>query len=474
MWRRGRSPKERREGSAVLSAGDTVGRYEVIRPLARGGMAELYLGRARGIQGFEKLVVLKCIRQEYEHEGEFIRMFLDEARLAATLSHPNIVQVFDVDRSDGRYFFAMEYVDGHDLVAVRKAAAIEGRLTLESVLAIAVGVTAALHHAHELRDPEGRPRVVVHRDVSPSNVLVSHDGAVKLVDFGIARAAGRLTTTRAGTLRGKVRYMSPEQCSGLELDRRSDIYSLGALLYELTTDHAPFSAEADVALAHRIATEDAPPPSSQVARYPAGLERIVMRALARDRDARYDTAQALQLDLENLAVERGLAISPVGLASSMKRLFPVRVDPLPGPATITSGTARQTKPARPARKRVPARRWLISGSLATLVLGAAGYALFPADGAPSPAHSPPAPVPVFVPAAAPTPPETLMPAADIAVVSPPPPPPPPVKVDSANSRANSATRSRIRHAAGGAAPKKTPTAIGQRQRLPVGDDAPLP
>ncbi len=457
MWARGRSSKERRGPGPVLAAGDTVGRYEVIRPLARGGMAELYLGRARGIEGFEKLVVLKCIRQEYENEGEFIRMFLDEARLAATLSHPNIAQVFDVDRSEGRYFFAMEYVDGRDLLAIRKAAAIEGRLALEHVLAIAVGVTAALHYAHELRDPEGRPRAVVHRDVSPSNVLVSHDGAVKLVDFGIARAAGRLTTTRAGTLKGKVRYMSPEQCSGLELDRRSDIFSLGAMLYELTTDHAPFDADADVALAHRIATEDAPPPSSRVATYPPGLERIVMRALARDRDARYATAQALQLELENLAVERGLVISPVGLAACMKRLFVVDVEPLPGTATIPAAVSRQTKPARPARK---SRRWLIPGSLAVLALGAGGYAMLPGGSAPAPQHEQPAPAPAPAP----------VPAPDVAASAPAAvPPPPPAKVEPTNSRAGSATRSRIRHTAGATSPKKTP-----RQRLPEGDDAPLP
>ncbi len=449
MWARGRSSKDR-----ALAAGDIVGRYEVIRPLAKGGMAELYLGRARGIEGFEKLVVLKCIRQEYEHEGDFIRMFLDEARLAATLSHPNIVQVFDVDRADGRYFFAMEYVDGRDLVAIRKAAAIEGRLALEHVLSIAVGVTAALHHAHELRDAEGRPRGVVHRDVSPSNVLVSHDGAVKLVDFGIARAAGRLTTTRAGTLKGKVRYMSPEQCSGLDLDRRSDIFSLGAVLYELTTDHAPFSADSDVALAHRIATEDAPPPSSRVASYPPGLERIVLRALARDRDARYETAQALQLDLENLAVERGLVISPVGLAACMKRLFVVHVEPLPGTATIPSPVSRQTKPARPTRKT--SRRWLISGSLAVLALGAAGYAVLPAGSVPMPVS---VPMPAVPPAPTPAP-------ADVAAVV----APAPIKVEPPSSSAGSATRSRTRRTT----PKKSAQPLGPRQRLPQGDDAPLP
>jgi eukaryotic-like serine/threonine-protein kinase len=436
MWPRGRQRR-------------TVGRYEVIRPLARGGMAELYLGRARGIEGFEKLVVLKCIRQDYEHEGDFIRMFLDEARLAATLSHPNIAQVFDVDRSDGRYFFAMEYVDGRDLVAIRKAAAIEGGLALEHVLAIAVGVTAALHYAHELRDAEGRPRGVVHRDVSPSNVLVSHDGAVKLVDFGIARAAGRLTTTRAGTLKGKVRYMSPEQCAGQELDRRSDVYSLGAMLYELTTDHAPFTAEADVALAHRIATEDVPPPSSRVASYPPGLERIVLRALARDRDARYATAQALQLDLENLAVEQGLVLSPVGLAACMKRLFAVQVESLPGTATIPQPASRPTKPARPMRKRSRSRRWVLSGAMAVVALGAAGYAALPSS-APAPAAA------VLVPAPTP-PPAAPPPAAVVAPTAPPPPPPPPPAKPAT-------THSRNRHASA----KKTPP------RLPQGDDAPLP
>ena len=455
MWARGRSSKEPR-GVAV---GDTVGRYDVIRPLARGGMAELYLGRARGIEGFEKLVVLKCIRQEYEHEGEFIRMFLDEARLAATMSHPNIAQVFDVDRSDGRYFFAMEYVDGRDLVAIRKAG---GRLALEHVLAIAVGVTAALHYAHELRDAEGRPRGVVHRDVSPSNVLISHDGAVKLVDFGIARAAGRLTTTRAGTLKGKVRYMSPEQCAAHELDRRSDIFSLGAVLYELTTDHAPFTAEADVALAHRIATEDAPPPSSRVAAYPPGLERIVMRALARDRDARYPTAQALQVDLENLAVELGLVISPVGLAGCMKRLFAASVDPAPeapearGATAIAAAATRPTKPARPTRRRLVSRRWVLTGALATVALAAGGYAVL------SPSPPPPTPAPAVAVPTPPPPPPAPAPTTDVAASAPAPAPAP-----AAPAKPPPPVRSRTRHPA--TSPKKT-----TRQRLPEGDDAPLP
>jgi len=451
MWARGRSSRDRRD-AAALAVGDTVGRYDVIRPLARGGMAELYLGRARGIEGFEKLVVLKCIRQEYEHEGDFIRMFLDEARLAATMSHPNIAQVFDVDRSDGRYFFAMEYVDGHDLLAIRKAArASGGRLPLEHVLAIAVGVTAALHYAHELRDAEGRPRGVVHRDVSPSNVLVSHDGAVKLVDFGIARAAGRLTTTRAGTLKGKVRYMSPEQCAAQELDRRSDIYSLGAVLYELTTDHAPFSAEADVALAHRIATEDAPPPSSRIAAYPPELERIVMRALARDRDARYPTAQALQVDLENLAVERGLAISPVGLAASLKRLFPERAEAVPA-AEIAIPATRPTKPARPMRERVVSPRWLLTGSLAALALGGVGYAVLSSRPPPAAAVAVPTPPP------APPPPQQTT-TTDVAASAPAPTAPAP-----AAPAKPAPAHSRIRHPS----PKKP------ARPLPQGDDAPLP
>ena len=441
-----------------------MGRYAVVRALAKGGMAELYLGRARGIEGFEKLVVLKCIRREYEHEGDFVRMFLDEARLAAMLSHPNIAQVFDVDRSNGRYFFAMEYVHGRDVRAIRQAAvSADGRLALEHALAIGVGVAAALHYAHELRDTEGRPRGIVHRDVSPSNVLVSVDGAVKLVDFGIARAEGRLAHTRTGTVKGKVRYMSPEQCLGHELDRRSDIYSLGALLYELTLNHPPFQADAEIALAHRIAHEDAPPPSARVADYPRDLEAIVMRALSRDRDERYATAQALQLDLEKLAVERGISLSPVGLADLMKRLFGPDEAVVPEARTISGLGSRPTRSANTRRDRSGRLRWLLAGSLATLAIAAAGYGALSGASNPQPVPPaatstttvpppPPPPLHAEVPVAAPTP---------APIAAPPRPAPKPESSTASTSRRHSPPRK----------PARTPP---RRQDLPVGDDAPLP
>ncbi|HEY6037421.1 MAG TPA: serine/threonine-protein kinase, partial [Kofleriaceae bacterium] len=210
----------------------TLGRYHLLHKLADGVLAELYLARLPGTAGFEKLVVVKRIRPEVAHDRAALAMFLDEARLAATLHHSNIAEVIDVDMADGSYFFAMEYVAGRDARAV--LAKLGGPLPLPVALAIASGVASALAYAHARTGPEG-PLRIVHRDVAPGNILVSYDGAVKLVDFGIARATSRTAKTLTGVLRGKVPYMSPEQCLGKTLDRRSDLFSLGTVLYELTT-----------------------------------------------------------------------------------------------------------------------------------------------------------------------------------------------------------------------------------------------
>ena len=321
------------QGPRYLAPGNKLGKYELIRQLAVGGMAELYLGRTVGIEGFEKLVVLKRILPQYASNASFVNMFLGEARLAATLHHPNIAQVYDIGGESGDYFFSMEYIHGEDLNRLIATAMENGvGLSLDTALTLVCGLCAGLHYAHEKVGTDGRALDVVHRDVSPSNVLVSYDGAVKVVDFGIARVStshpdGEARERSTGGLKGKIAYMSPEQCRGkASLDRRSDLFSVGSILFEMTTGVQPFTDETEYGVLDKIVNTDAPRPSSLVPSYPPALERIVMKALARDPDARYATGLALQTDLEDFAHENRLRMSALVLARLMSSLFPARLE----------------------------------------------------------------------------------------------------------------------------------------------------
>ncbi|HEV7559761.1 MAG TPA: serine/threonine-protein kinase, partial [Kofleriaceae bacterium] len=308
-----------------LAPGDKLGKYDLIRQIAVGGMAEIYLARTVGIEGFEKLVVVKRILPQHASDPSFVTMFLNEARLAATLQHPNITQVYDIGVEDGEYFFSMEYVHGEDLGRLTRAALDNGvPLSMDAALTLITGLCAGLHYAHDKTGPDGTPLSIVHRDVSPSNVLVSYDGAVKLVDFGIARAAGASTT---GGLKGKIAYMSPEQCRGkVALDRRSDVFSVGTILYELTTGALPFTDETDYGVLNQLVNLDVPPPSKLVPSYPPALEKIVLRALARNPNERFATALELQSALEDFAHDNRLRVSPLVLARVMGSLFPARLE----------------------------------------------------------------------------------------------------------------------------------------------------
>jgi serine/threonine protein kinase len=201
-------------------------RYELLGPLATGGMAEVLLARSLGPRGFERLLAVKRILPERAKDPEFVRMFLDEARNAAMLAHHRIVHVFDIELRDGVLFYAMEYLHGQTLAAVVARAQ---RLPLDASIAIGIAVAEGLHHAHE------RPSPIVHRDVAPSNVMITYEGSIKLIDFGIAKAASNLSNTVFGTFKGRLGYASPEQCRCEPVDRRTDVYSLGVMLYELTT-----------------------------------------------------------------------------------------------------------------------------------------------------------------------------------------------------------------------------------------------
>jgi serine/threonine protein kinase len=308
--------------------GERLGRYTVLKHLASGGMADVLVARTDGIEGFERHVVLKRIRAEHAKDQRFVTMFLDEARLSATLHHQNIVQVHDIGESSGEYYFAMEYIHGEDLRKVLSAVArTKTHMPLGYVVAIVSSAAAGLHYAHERRGTDKKPLGIVHRDVSPSNVLLGFDGAIKIVDFGIAKAAMRSAETRSGSLKGKVSYMSPEQCKGETVDRRSDIYSLGVVLYELATTTRLFKGENDYLMMDAIVQGKVPLPRVRRPDLPNDLSTIIMRALSTDPARRFQTADELRVALDGFAAKTGLAASPSALQGYMHKLFGDRPEP---------------------------------------------------------------------------------------------------------------------------------------------------
>ena len=333
-----------------------LGKYQLIRQLAIGGMAEVYLARAKGIEGFTKRVVLKRILPQYATNKDFIKMFLDEARLAARLDHPNVVQVYDIGQTVGNYYFTMEYVQGQDVRNILKTEHRAGRaVPLGCSLTIARGLCAGLHYAHEMVDLDGTPLGIVHRDVSLSNVLVSYDGGVKIVDFGVAKCVAKETQTRAGTLKGKIAYMSPEQCRGEALDQRSDVFALGIILFELTTGTRLFAGESEFAILQKIATRDVESPATRVTNYPPELERIVLKALARDKTERYQTARDLQRDIENFARDERLALSAIELSEYMAQLFAEEISSQPSDSGVSDASKLRdaaTKAATPRPRKL--------------------------------------------------------------------------------------------------------------------------
>jgi serine/threonine protein kinase len=311
-----------------LSPGTRLGRYEVVQRLAVGGMAEIYLARLTSIGGFQKHVVLKRILPQFARDADFLRMFFQEARTAATLEHPNVAQVYDMGEERGVHFFAMEYLHGEDCRGLVRALQ-QGRATLplEHAVAIGVGAAAGCHYVHEQRDADGKPLGLIHRDINPTNVVVTYTGSIKLVDFGIAKATARADSTLAGTAKGKLGYMSPEQYLGEPLDRRVDVYALGLLLYELTTLRRAFEAPNDGALMRAILAGELAPPGRVVAGYPPELEAIVMAAVHPSREHRPQSARELQQRLEGFARQAGLIMSPTALGEYVAGLLGPRVEP---------------------------------------------------------------------------------------------------------------------------------------------------
>jgi hypothetical protein len=306
---------------------EAIGRYQIVGQLATGGMAEILLGKLLGPSGFERAVVIKRILPHLASQEQFREMFLAEARTLAKLRHPNVVQVHELGQDGDELFLVLEYLDGESAYGLMRRLLRAGE-TLPYSLGMHIVAEAAggLHAAHELTDDDGRPLGLVHRDVSPQNIHVLYNGQVKLLDFGIAKATDSTVRTEAGHVKGKFRYMSPEQCRGDHLDLRSDIFSLGIVLYELTTARRLFARKNDLMTMKAITEERIVRPSQIAPGYPRRLEEIVMRCLSRLREERFQTAQELRREI--LALRRELSGDPVPesvLSALMRRAFGDRI-----------------------------------------------------------------------------------------------------------------------------------------------------
>ncbi|HEY7373997.1 MAG TPA: protein kinase [Polyangia bacterium] len=312
--------------------GSQVGRYAVVRHLASGGMAELFIAKQEAMGGFEKQVVLKLLQPRYAENPRVVSMFLDEARLAAKLNHPSIVHLYDVAEDGGLKYIAMEYIHGETVAdIVKRGLAVNNYLPLEHAVHIVRQSAAGLAYAHERREPDGHVVRIVHRDVSPTNVLVSYEGQTKIVDFGIARAEDELRE-ESGSRPGKASYMSPEQVRGEPADYRSDIFSLGIILYELTLCQRLYRGAPEVTM-RKIVDEKVTPPTAINRDYPPQLEMIVMRALEKRPEDRYQSAEEMSLDLEEFLEETGLRSGNRRMSLYMHELF------TPDAATSDAGVA---------------------------------------------------------------------------------------------------------------------------------------
>ncbi|MFH2005303.1 MAG: serine/threonine-protein kinase [bacterium] len=290
--------------------------------MARGGMAALYLARLRGPEQFEKLLVVKLIHEHLATEAEFIQMFLDEARITAMIHHPNVATVHEMGKENDVYYLAIEYIHGQNMRDLLRAAVRQpDTLHWSHACNMISGAAAGLHAAHELKGSDGKNLGIVHRDVSPQNILVSYDGHVKVVDFGIAYAAERLTSTRTGTVKGKAAYMSPEHVMSDPVDRRSDIFSLGTVLYEAVTMTRLFRADNEAATLLRVRDAVVPPPREINPDLPPELEKILLRSLAREPDDRYSNAGALAEALQEMLVKTGHYVGQQEVGRVMEKLF---------------------------------------------------------------------------------------------------------------------------------------------------------
>lgn len=377
-----------------MTAARSFGKYRPIVELGHGGMATVYLAASQGPRGFAKLVVVKELNDDLAVDSEFASMFVDEARLAARINHPHVVQTYEVDENDGRFFIVMEYIEGQPLGLIRSRLSKLGTALRDHQVRLLSEVLDALHHAHELADYDGRPLHVVHRDVSPHNVMVTYSGDAKLVDFGIAKAADSSTQTRTGVVKGKLAYMSPEQAFGKPLDRRTDIFAVGVVLWEALTNRRMWKGSAEGAIAHRLSIGDIPKAVELAPNAPPQLLTICDRALAPRMEDRYPTALAMKEDLEaylaslarrptarelgTLVAEafseersrvRAIIEQSMSIGHGPTQPPPTEIPSLAKAGTLSSASASMSK-SQVTERGYPVR-WLVLGGIALIVVGAA-------------------------------------------------------------------------------------------------------
>jgi serine/threonine-protein kinase len=307
---------------SILRAGYRLDRYELLCPIATGGMATVWLARLRGKRGFEKLFAIKTIRTELVDDPRFQEMFLDEARIASGIQHPNVAQILDLGEQQDVLFIVMEWVDGDSLAKVRKLVTKRGhRLPTGVVIRVVADAAAGIHAAHEMRDDKGDPLEIVHRDVSLQNILVASTGSVKVIDFGIAKAHNRKQgETRTGVVKGKIQYMAPEQVQkGKTVDRRTDVWALGVCLHELLIGKLPYDGDDDIEVIRKLMSDEAPPLAEGL---PEPIVRVLERSIALDAEARFPTAAGMQRALEAAMKELGEATTSEDVAAFLRTELP--------------------------------------------------------------------------------------------------------------------------------------------------------
>lgn len=305
------------------SAPQPFGKYMLMGLIARGGMAEVYRARSRA-GGANRLFAIKCMRPQLAKETKFVDMFVREGSLAVMLEQESIVRTFEIGRTDGRYYIAMEYIGGKDLTQIlRRCQETQRRIPVPHACYIAARMAEGLHHAHTLNDADGRPLAIVNRDVSPSNVRIGYDGAVKLLDFGIAQAMVKFTS-EIGVLKGKFSYMSPEQIRGMPVDARTDVFSTGIVLHEMLTTEKLFRGDTEFQLMERVRNAEVLPPSKFNRRVREEVDRVVLKALARDVGDRYQSAADLARDLRRIVVDYAFNVEE--LAKDIRDMFPSDYD----------------------------------------------------------------------------------------------------------------------------------------------------
>ncbi|MBI3606545.1 MAG: protein kinase [Nitrospirae bacterium] len=305
-----------------MNATERFGNYVLLKKIGRGGMAELFLARQVGVAGFERVLAIKRILPHLTEDPEFVEMFVNEAKIAAQITHPNVVQIYDFGTVMGTYYIAMEYVMGKSLAAVLTTGKERGQwIPPHHAVQITARIASGLDHAHRGQTMSGEPLGIIHRDISPQNILLGYNGDIKLVDFGIAKAASSSTHTQTGMIKGKLAYLSPEQAWGKPVDHRADVFSLGIVLHEMLTGQRLFKAENEIATLERVRTAKVPPPSSLNPLVAKDLDPIVLKALTQHPDDRYPTAQAFQDALDKHLLTLGPLPTGRDLATYLHGLF---------------------------------------------------------------------------------------------------------------------------------------------------------